>query len=59
MLEQNKDRYYEIINRGDGVYFARKEALHAVIHCLLHLFWHHSPGGSLWLVEVVWNVVKN
>ena len=24
MLEQNKDRCYEIINRGDGVYFGRK-----------------------------------
>ena len=24
MLERNKDRCYEIINRGDGVYFGRK-----------------------------------
>lgn len=24
MLKQNKDRCYEIINRGDGVYFGRK-----------------------------------
>ena len=52
MLERNKDRCYEIINKGDGVYFGRKTFMRLfiafctffgiilleIVYCLLKLF---------------------
>ena len=56
MLERNKDRCYEIINKGDGVYFGRKTFMR--LYIVLYILWHRSRGGNLWIVEVVWHIVN-
>lgn len=50
MLERNKDRCYEIINRGDGVYFGRKTFMRLyIVFCICF---------GIVLVEVVYGLVK-
>ena len=50
MLERNKDRCYEIINLGDGVYFGRKTFLRLYIAFCIFF--------GIVLVEVVYGLVK-
>lgn len=50
MLERNKDRCYEIINHGDGVYFGRKTFLRLYIAFCIFF--------GIVLVEVVYGLVK-
>ena len=50
MLEQNKDRCYEIINKGDGVYFGRKT--------FMRLFIAFCTSAGIILLEVVYGLVK-
>lgn len=50
MLDQNKDKCYEIINRGDGVYFGRKTFMRLyVIFCVC---------AGIILLEVVYGLLK-
>jgi len=50
MLEQNKDRCYEIINRGDGVYFGRKTFMRLyIIFCTFF---------GIILLEVVYGLLR-
>ena len=50
MLDQNKDRCYEIINRGDGVYFGRKTFMRLyIIFCVC---------AGIILLEVVYGLLK-
>ena len=50
MLEQNKDRYYESINRGDGVYFGRKTFMRLyIVFCICF---------GIILLEVVYGLLK-
>lgn len=50
MLEQNKDRCYEIINRGDGVYFGRKT--------FMRLYIAFFTCFGIVLIEIVYGLVK-
>ena len=50
MLEQNKDRCYEIINRGDGVYFGRKT--------FMRLYIAFCTFFGIVLVEIVYGLLK-
>ena len=50
MLERNKDRCYEIINKGDGVYFGRKT--------FMRLFIAFCTSAGIILLEVVYGLVK-
>ena len=50
MLERNKDRCYEIINHGDGVYFGRKTFLRLYIAFCIFF--------GIVLVEVVYGLLK-
>lgn len=50
MLEQNKDRCYEIINKGDGVYLGRKT--------FTKLFVIFSIFAGIILLEVVFGLFK-
>lgn len=50
MLEQNKDRCYEIINRGDGVYFGRKTFMRLyIVFCTFF---------GIILLEVVYGLLR-
>lgn len=50
MLEQNKDHCYEIINRGDGVYFGRKTFMRLdIVFCICF---------GIILLEVVYGLLK-
>lgn len=50
MLERNKDRCYEIINRGDGVYFGRKTFMRLyVVFCTCF---------GIILLEIVYGLLK-
>ena len=50
MLESNKDRCYEIINRGDGVYFGRKT--------FMRLFIVFCTSAGIILLEVVYALLR-
>ena len=50
MLEQNKDRCYEIINKGDGVYFGRKT--------FLRLYIAFCTFFGIILLEIVYGLLK-
>ena len=50
MLEQNKDRCYEIINRGDGVYFGRKT--------FMQLYIVFCTCFGIILLEIVYGLLK-
>ncbi len=50
MLERNKDRCYEIINHGDGVYFGRKTFMRLYIAFCIFF--------GIVLVEVIYGVMK-
>ena len=50
MLERNKDRCYEIINRGDGVYFGRKT--------FMRLYIAFCTFFGIVLVEVIYGLLK-
>jgi len=50
MLEQNKDRCYEIINRGDGVYFGKKT--------FMRLFIAFCTFFGIILFEIIYVVVR-
>ena len=50
MLEQNKDRCYEIINRGDGVYFGRKT--------FMRLYIAFCTFFGIVLLEIVYGLVR-
>lgn len=50
MLERNKDRCYEIINRGDGVYFGRKT--------FMRLYIAFCTFFGIVLVEIVYGLLK-
>ena len=50
MLEQNKDRCYEIINKGDGVYFGRKT--------FMRLYIAFCTFFGIVLLEIVYGLVK-
>ena len=50
MLERNKDRCYEIINRGDGVYFGRKT--------FMRLYIAFCTFFGIVLIEIVYGLVK-
>lgn len=50
MLERNKDRCYEIINKGDGVYFGRKAFMRLyIVFCICF---------GIILLEVVYGLMK-
>ena len=50
MLDQNKDMCYEIINRGDGVYFGRKTFMRLyVVFCIFF---------GIILLEIVYGLLK-
>ena len=50
MLEQNKDRCYKIINRGDGVYFGRKTFMRLyIVFCTFF---------GIILLEVVYGLLR-
>ena len=50
MLERNKDRCYEIINRGDGVYFGRKTFMRLyIVFCTFF---------GIILLEIAYGLVK-
>lgn len=50
MLEQNKDRCYEIINKGDGVYFGRKT--------FMRLYIAFCTCFGIVLLEIVYGLLK-
>ena len=50
MLEQNKDRCYEIINHGDGVYFGRKT--------FMRLYIAFCTFFGIILLEVAYGLLK-
>ena len=50
MLEQNRDRCYEIINHGDGVYFGRKT--------FMRLYIAFCTFFGIVLLEIVFGVVR-
>ena len=50
MLERNKDRCYEIINQGDGVYFGRKT--------FMRLYIIFCTCASIILLEIVYGLWK-
>ena len=50
MLERNKDRCYEIINKGDGVYFGRKT--------FMRLFIAFCTFFGIILLEIIYFVVR-
>ena len=50
MLEQNKDRCYEILNHGDGVYFGRKTFMRLYIAFCIFF--------GIVLVEVIYGLLK-
>lgn len=50
MLEQNKDRCYEIINEGDGVYFGRKT--------FFRLYFTFCICFGIILLEIVYGLTK-
>ena len=50
MLERNKDRCYEIINKGDGVYFGRKT--------FMRLYIAFCTFFGIVLLEIVYGLVK-
>ena len=50
MLERNKDRCYEIINHGDGVYFGRKTFIRLYIAFCIFF--------GIVLVEVIYGLLK-
>ena len=50
MLEQNKDRCYEIINHGDGVYFGRKT--------FMRLYIAFCTFFGIILLEIVYGLLK-
>ena len=50
MLERNKDRCYEIINKGDGVYFGRKT--------FLRLYIAFCTFFGIILLEIVYGLLK-
>lgn len=50
MLEQNKDRCYEIINRGDGVYFGRKT--------FMRLYIAFCTCAGIILLEIAYGLLK-
>jgi len=50
MLERNKDRCYEIINRGDGVYFGRKT--------FMRLYIAFCTCFGIVLLEIVYGLLK-
>lgn len=50
MLERNTDRCYEIINKGDGVYFGRKT--------FMRLYIAFCTFFGIVLLEIVYNLVK-
>lgn len=50
MLERNKDRCYEIINRGDGAYFGRKT--------FMRLFIAFCTFFGIILLEIIYVVVR-
>ena len=50
MLERNKDRCYEIINRGDGVYFGRKT--------FMRLYIAFCSFFGIVLLEIVYGLLK-
>ena len=50
MLDQNKDKCYKIINRGDGVYFGRKTFMRLyVVFCIF---------TGIILLEVAYGLLK-
>ena len=50
MLERNKDRCYDIINKGDGVYFGRKT--------FMRLYIIFCTCASIILLEIVYGLLK-
>ena len=50
MLERNKDRCYEIINRGDGVYFGRKT--------FMRLYIAFCTFFGIVLLEIVYGLLR-
>ena len=50
MLERNKDRCYEIINKGDGVYFGRKT--------FMRLYIAFCTFFGIILLEIVYGLLK-
>lgn len=50
MFEQNKDRCYEIINRGDGVYFGRKT--------FMRLYIAFCTCAGVILLEIAYGLLK-
>lgn len=50
LLERNKDRCYEIINNGDGVYFGRKT--------FIRLYIAFSTFFGIILIEIVFGLMK-